>query len=173
MLRVLSLALTVAAFLATVIWLVGYGAQEHYEGNLKTILEDNKGRIWEELTTVNQYALRKKDVERVEILENDRGLLTWKEYTKYGGYRTFKTLEQRKPDYWVIEMYESSNGFTGAWKYTLDQQETKTIVTSYEISDNENVWLRGLWTFAGRDIYMTRTYKWLRVALFDRLIREL
>jgi len=173
MLRVLSLGLTVFAFLATVVWLVGYGASDNYRGELTANLEDNKERIWEELTNVQNYPSRKPDVERVEILENDRGLLTWKEYTKYGGFREFKALEQRKPELWIIELYDSSNKVTGAWKYTLVQDEKITKVTAYEVSENKNVWLRGLWTFSGRDIQMTRTFKWLRVALFDRLIREL
>lgn len=173
MLRILSLALTVFAFLGTVLWLVGYGARDHYEGNITAYLEDTQERVWEELTTVERYALRKPDVSRVEILENDRGLLTWKEYTKYGGYRIFRTVEQKKPEFWTIELYESTNGFTGAWKYTLKQDDKKTTLTAYEISDNKNVWLRGLWTFSGRSINMTRTFKWLRVALFDRLVREI
>lgn len=170
MLRVFSGIIFFVASVGIVIWLLGFFQPREYSGDLKEFFVDRRQIVWQSLTNINLIPKTKRDIQSVEILEENFGLFTWRENTKKGGYRIYKIIEKKEPFKYTVELLESSVGLTGTWTYFLENSSGGSIVTIQEESKNNNIWIRGIDVIRGRDVNLKYYMKVLRVALFRRLI---
>lgn len=169
--KALLFFLIIIAVLAVTVWVLGKSEPVEYKGEIIEPFDDEREVVWQVLTDVRRIPYIKNDVDQVSILEDNRGLVTWDEKLKRGGFRKFKTVEKRLPTKYVIELYESSYGLTGTWTYYLQKdKEDKVQVLVQEESRLENVWLRGLNKIRGRNVYLRDSLKSIRVGLFRNLI---
>lgn len=164
----LTLVLLVTAFVIT-----GVLAPEEYTGEINEQFSDTQKDMWRNLTSLEARKGRKPDVERISVIEEDRDGILWTEYLKNGKRRTLRLIEREIPNYFVIEIIQADNGFTGRWEYYLSQDEgiQKTNIKIKEKSYNTNLLLRAWHTVLGRSINLRREVKSLRVSLFQRLLR--
>lgn len=170
MFRVLSGISAFVVFGFIVVLAVGYLAPVEYEGQISEFFIDRRAIIWQALVNVENIPKVKNDVERIEIISNDRGLIAWKEVLPMGKYRSYRTVEKKEPYKYTINMFESTSGLTGEWTFFISNSNNGTIVKVMEKSKNESVWLRGWQTILGRDTNLKNEMKILRVSLFRRLI---
>lgn len=162
----------VVALFVSLVFVLGQNEPIEYEGYATQFFPERRNILWDGITDINRVPYIKKDVKTVTILQNDRGLITWKEDLKMRkGTRTWKIIEKREPSKYVVELLDSSWGVTGTWTYILKEGEDGgTNIQVVENSKTENVWLRGLNKIRGRDIYIIRAFKEMRVLLFRNLI---
>ena len=170
MIRVLSATIAVVLFSSIVILIAGYFQPVSYTGELKEFFAERRPILWQSLTNLDLIEHTKPEVVSVEILSNNRGLITWRENLKRGHYRVFEIIEKKEPFKYVVELKENSKGLTGTWVYFLEQSSESSIVTIQEESENTSIWMRGIDFIRGRDVYLKKHMKTLRVALFRRLI---
>ncbi len=147
-------------------------APAEYKGSITEEFPDQQIDIWKNLISLDAILLRKPDVERIEVVEEDRDGIVWIEYLKNGQKRTLRVVERNAPNYIVIDTIQADNNFVGRWSYSLNQEsdKKKTQVTIEEESYNANFWLRGWHTMLGRSVNLRREIKSLRVSLFQRLL---
>lgn len=162
----------VALFIISVgfVFLLGYLEPEEYSGEVKEFFPERRHIIWEGLVDVSRIPRVKNDVESVIILSNNRGLVTWKENLRRGGYRSYKTVEKREPYRYTVQLFESSSGLKGTWTYALKSSDNGTIVQIIEESTLQNTWLRGIGRIRGRDTHLLQSLKEIRVLLFRNLL---
>lgn len=170
MFRIISGISSLVVLAILVVMLVGYFTPIEYKGEMSEFFIDRRSVVWQALTNVQNIPNTKPDVKSVEILSNDRGLLTWKEQLDRGGFRNYRIVEKREPYKYVINLFENSRKIKGTWTFTISQTNSGSIVKIEEVSENNNVWLRGCYTILGGDVLLQREMKILRVALFRRLI---
>lgn len=162
----LTLIVLFFAFLIT-----GILAPAEYNGRISEEFPDQQADVWKNLTSLEAIILRKPDVERIEVVDEQRDTIVWIEHLKNGEKRTLRVVERNIPSYFVIERIQSDDNFVGRWSYTLELLENnKTQVTIEEQSYNSDVWLRAWHTILGRSITLRREIKSLRVSLFQRLL---
>lgn len=164
---ILTLIFLFFAFLIT-----GILAPAEYRGSITEEFPDQQIDIWKNLISLEAILLRKPDVDRIEVIEEDRDGIVWIEHLKNGNQRTLRVVERNAPNYLVVDLIQSDNRFVGRWTYNLaqDGESKKTQVTIEEQSYNANVWLRAWHTILGRSINLRREIKSLRVSLFQRLL---
>lgn len=95
MFRVFSGIILFCVGASILIWLLGYFQPENYSGELQEFFADRRPIIWQAMTDINSIPHIKNDVVNIEILEDNHGLLTWKENTKMGGYRIYQMVEKK------------------------------------------------------------------------------
>jgi len=172
MLKLLSLTLVVVGFLAFLVMILGYSEPISYEGTLTERFDDKREVVWTILNSIEEIQTRKPDVIAVNFLSTERGIVSWREDLENGGFRVYKTLEKTTPSRLVVELLESSYGVTGVWTYTLVQSGTMAEVTITEKSKTDNVWVRGINKIKGRNIYLVKEMKYIRVGLFQNLLTK-
>jgi hypothetical protein len=145
-------------------------APESYSSTREELFIDRPEEVWENLTSVDVIPRRKREVQRVEIVYQDRGKISWREFLKNGEMRMLSIINRDHLRYVEIQQFQSSYGVTGTWTYTLEKIDDKTLLTVTEDSLNTNMWLRGWYTIRGRDVLLKREIKSLRVSLFQRLL---
>jgi len=170
MIKALTPLLIFLAIIVSIILIVGKIQSPEFEGQLEVEVPDRRNVVWGAVTDVTRIPYIKRDVEQVEILSNNRGLITWRENLKRGGTRTYVTLEKKEPFLYTIELINSTSGITGTWTYVMKTTENGTLITLHERSITKNVWIRGINKFRGRDNNLIVLIKSLRVALFRNLI---
>lgn len=170
MFRVISGILAFVSFVLIVLLLVGYFSPEEYEGELSEFFTDRRAIVWQSLVNVENMPNVKTDIELLEILENNRGLLTWRENLLRGGFRTYRIVEKKEPFKYEINLFDSTEGVTGSWIFFLTQSSNGTTVKIIEDSKTTNVLLRGWHAILGRDVNLKYYMKVLRASLFRRLI---
>ena len=164
---ILTVVLLFFAFLIT-----GVLAPVEYFGKITEEFPDQQKEVWKNLTSLEAIPNRRPDVERVEVIEEDRDSIVWIEHLRNGHKRTLRVADRNAPHYLVVERIQSDDNFLVRWTYTLtpDAEDKKTEVTIEEYSYNDNVWLRAWHTILGRNINLKRELKSLRVSLFQRLL---
>lgn len=172
MLKLLSLTIVVVGFLIALVMVLGYSEPLSYEGTLTENFDDNRDIVWNTLNNIESVPDKKPDVVSVEFLSNERGVVSWREELERGGFRVYKTLEKITPSRLVIELIESSNGVTGIWTYELKKNGTSTEVKISETSKTDNVWIRGINKIRGKDVYLLKEMKYIRVGLFQNLLTK-
>ncbi|MEY2640790.1 MAG: hypothetical protein RL150_183 [Candidatus Parcubacteria bacterium] len=157
--------------LVVAFFIIGALAPEYYEGEREVLLTDRSVDIWKNLTSPETITARKPDVEYVELISESYEAVSWREHLKNGQMRTLRVLEREAPTHVKIERFQSDDGVTGTWTYTLEEIDNYTLVTVHEESLNKNIVKRAWYTIIGRSILLRREEKALRVSLFDRLLK--
>ena len=67
-------------------------------------------------------------------------------------------------------MFDNISGLQGTWTYYLSMEGGKGKITITEKSKQEDIIRRGIDVITGREKYINREFKWLRVKLFEELI---
>ena len=153
-----------------IVYLVGYTAEPYYEGQVSELLRDSDVTIWEILQDVESYSFRKTDVKEVNFVKNNLGHTAWYESLKGGGLRQFTITKSKYPSLIVTEFFNSRIEKSGQLTFMLTQTNRGTVLTISEKSRIESVWYRGIESIAGRDNTLRQEMKWIRVALFGRLL---
>lgn len=157
--------------LGVAFFVTGALAPEYYEGEREVLLTDRAVDIWNNLTSLETITQRKPDVEYVELISESYEAVSWREHLRNGDVRTLRVLEREAPAHFKIERFQSDDGITGTWTYSLREGDNYTMVTVREESLNKNVVKRAWYTIIGRSVLLRREEKALRVSLFDRLLK--
>lgn len=173
MFKFLFMVAGIVGFFAGLVFLLGYSEQEVFQGSITEVFDDDRETIWNLLITPTTIADRKNDVISIEILSNNRGLISWKEVLDNGGTRIYQMVERKSPNKLVVELSANSDPYIGRWTYLLTESSSKaTQVTITEESITTSPWLRGLNSIRGRDVYLLAEMKSIRVGLFQNLLKR-
>lgn len=172
MLRIFSGVIIFIVVVTSFIFILGKTEPISFKGELAENFEERREVIWDTLVDQNRIPQVKKDVKKISILEDNRGLITWNEEIDGGGIRRYRTIEKRAPSKYVVELYDSSFGLTGTWTYFLqsNNEGRGTTVLIQEDSETTNTFLRGINKLRGRDVYIKKALKSIRVGLFRNLL---
>lgn len=170
MLRILGLTIVVFGFMLALVYLLGYTTNERHQGSMTSIFDDNQTVLWDVLISTDNIQKKRPKVVDVEILSNNRGLISWKETDKNGSFRMYSMLERTTPKKLVLEVNASNGGPSGKLTYELFTAQTGTRIVLTEDVKTKSLFIRGLNRIQGDDINLIREMKSIRVALFQRLL---
>jgi hypothetical protein len=146
-------------------WSLAYFSSRKWEGSIQFTLEASPTEVYALLTDLNRLPERRKEVEKIEILQpTAQGQLHWREIARVGAYAEFELIRYVKDAYWEIRMLRSSFGLKGTWIFQLEQKERNTLLTITETSQADHFWIRGLMQLAGRNATLKQEKKMLQKA---------
>ena len=158
------------AICVIVIFAIGIVAPEQYEQELSATYDYKIDKVWNILTSVENYPLKKNNLLEIEVLNSSYGrIFEWREIYS-DKIMKYKVLE-KNPYYYRVEV-EEDDFYKGVWEYYLEFTD-KTKLTIVEKSVNTNIWERGVDTILRRNQYINSEFKWIRVSLLNDLIYEL
>lgn len=174
MTRVLLFTITIVAFFAGIIFLLGYTTPKEYSGELTENFTERDIIVWKTITDVELNRSAKSDVKDLEIISGKDSFARWKELTNGGGFREYHISYRVEPTFLAIELVDSSSGLTGKWTYEIksNAENGSSVVTIKEESVNTNIFNRGLQAIKGRDANLVKAMKTIRVGLFQNLLHS-
>lgn len=171
MFKIFSLTISILIFLLLVVVLFGLLSDPNYKIVLSALYDDKIDRVWQVLTEVEKYPETKKDVIQLEILEKNFNSITkWREIVSNKRSREYEMLEKNNQNKFVLKMKDSLTGLEGIWTYTLIQENKETELKISEESVVNNLLWRGILKIIGREYFINKEFKWLRVNLFQKLL---
>lgn len=173
MIKIFSTSIIVTVTALIIIIAFGFYSPSEFTAVETRILDESKEDVWRVLTEITKYPERKNDVINIELLEKEgKYIRVWRENLKFGGYRVYKIKEKEPDSRFVLEITDSRDTKTGIWTYILNENEKQTNVTIKEESQQPNVFWRGLSVIKGRNSLISHEFKWIRVALFQKLLNR-
>ena len=164
--KFIFITLGIIAGLIILFFAVGLFSKAEFSCTETRVINAPAEKIWILLNDLKGLPERRHEVIKIEILNNNNlGFKTWKEYTDMQGYILFEITEQIPEQLLTINMKESSFGMTGTWKYELVQEGQKTKVTISENSRIDEIKLRSLMTFIGRNSNIRNEFKLIEEGL--------
>lgn len=164
---------TIAAVLAGIVFLFGVRAGEKIDTTFYARMEYSPEYLFDFITDVTQYTVRKNALESLEVLERTgQRISTWRENYIDGSWREYQLVQQTYPNFFEVEIINSSNNHTAHISYTLHETDEFTEIVLSEKGVIENTFRRGLRRLAGDDSFLEAEIKWLRVAIQNELIRR-
>jgi uncharacterized protein YndB with AHSA1/START domain len=124
-----SLAAFVVAF--AVMYAVGMAQPRDHVVSRYAIYRQPPERVWATISDWAGSAAWRKDVERIERLPDRDGRPVWKE-TAGGTALTLVITEEIPPMRMIATVADSSQGFAGAWTYSLAPETNGTRLTIVE-----------------------------------------
>lgn len=171
MLRIFSTAVALFILSFIVVLLFGYNSDPEYSKTMSALYYDKQEVIWETLIDIEKYPESKKDVKKVEIFEkNFNAISKWREIISDDRFREYEIIEKETPNKIKVSMFDNISGLQGTWTYYLSMEGDKGKITITEKSKQEDIIRRGIDVITGREKYINREFKWLRVKLFEELI---
>jgi hypothetical protein len=175
------IGISMKVFISIIIFLVlalilffgaGYLAPIEYQKSKSATFEDKQGAVWNAIVDIEKYVDRKKDIQKVEIVEKQFGAIKkWKEYYKTTTLE-YEITRQEKPRIFTINVKDNFKKIDRDIEYFLNTEDNRTRLTVSEVSRAEHIFWRGATTLLGRDNFIDRELKWVRVALFQKLLNS-
>ncbi|MBP7850057.1 MAG: SRPBCC family protein [Lentimicrobiaceae bacterium] len=164
--RILLSILAVLAFLFLIYLAIGFFSKPGFSGQYSDTLKASPDEIFRILNDVESLPKRRKEVDRVEMLDpTEQGLRRWKEITDMGGYALFEVQEEKKDSLLVVRMLESSFGISGTWRYELKRSGNGTLVQISEESHCDRLLVRSILVLAGRNATLKQEVRNLKKVL--------
>ncbi len=155
------------------IFLFGIRAGEKIDTTFTARMEYSPEYLFDFVTDVAQYTTRKKDIEELEVLEyTGQRISTWRENYSGGSWREYQLVQQAYPNFFEIEIINSSSGHLAKISYTFKETGGFTEITLTEKGTMPNTFYRGWRRLMSDDSFLESEIKWLRVAIQDELIRR-
>lgn len=172
MIRIFSAVIIFLIASVGITYILGRMEPVAYKGELSEHFNERPLVIWNTLVDPKRIPQIKSDVEKVILKEDNRGLITWDEELSRGRIRKWRTISKTIPYKYVVELYESTDGLTGTWTYFLQtgKDEEGTTILVQEESETKNIFLRGINKLRGRDVYLRKSLKSIRVGLLKNLL---
>lgn len=120
--------------LVALIALVGALLPRDHAASMMTTIPAPPEKVWATLTDVSSYPTWRSDVERIEIVSQPSGPLSWREHTE-DGVITFVVEASEPPRRMVVRIADKDLPFGGGWEYLVapdSADATKSRVTITE-----------------------------------------
>ncbi len=91
------------------------------------VVPGSPNEVWRAITDVRAFPEWRPDVDRVEVIGEDDGSVSWTERGS-GGALSFETVERLPPQRLVTRILPEGQAFGGTWTYALRAQEGGTWV---------------------------------------------
>jgi hypothetical protein len=172
--RIFISSIIVVLLFICLFFIVGFIAPTDFQKSKSTLFEDRQSTVWTAILDIEQYINRKKDIQRVEIVERRFGSIRkWIEYYPLNEVLEYEIIRQESPTVFTISVKDEYRKIYREVEYFIEQQTDKTKLTVSEVSRAEDLFWRGVTTLFGRDNFIDKQLKWIRVALFEELLDDI
>lgn len=137
----LVLAVAVAAVLGAL-------SPEAHTATRQVRLDRTPEEVWQVLTDIPAYPSWRSGLKRVEMLESEDGMVTWREHSREGKLR-MQLAELDPPRRLVAKVADPSLPYSGAWTCELTPDGDSCVVRLTEDGEVYNV----LYRFAARYVF--------------------
>ncbi|XDD48759.1 SRPBCC family protein [Leptospira sp. WS92.C1] len=153
------------AALVAVFLMIGIFAEPKFEGKISGIVNAPVEKVFRHLLDLESIPKYRSEVtEIIREGKNDKGFPVWKERTDMGGYIHFEMIEKIENSRVEFFMKESSFGMKGTWDYRLEPQDNQTKITIVESSETQNILIRAIFVFFGKDANLKKELEILQTA---------
>lgn len=171
--RIFASIIVSIVVLFIVIMVTGYVSPVEYSNSKSTLFEDKPEVVWGVVTDIEKYLDRKKDIEKLEIVKKEFGATReWKEYYSRNEILDYKIIRQSSPNLFIVNVKDDFRKIDRDIEYYIEQQNNETRLIVSEVSTANHIFWRGVTTLLGRDNFIDRQLKWVRVALFQNLLND-
>jgi|GEM_PF-2925993 len=153
------------------IFVAGFVSDPEYRDSKSTLFDDKIENVWSVMTDVEGYIDNKKNIQRIEVTDKYFNTInSWDEFYPRGEVYSFELVTKDSPNLFVLNISNKNREIDRTLEYYLSQNGTNTKLTITEISNSNHLFWRGVETLLGRNNFIERELKWIRVGLFEELI---
>jgi uncharacterized protein YndB with AHSA1/START domain len=156
--RVLTFVTALLVAMFGVVGIIGFTLPRHHHAASRAFYRTSRDSVWAVIADMQHSPAWRTDVTGVEKLADHDGHAVWKQLANQGPW-ALELTEVTPPSRLVATVADSSQGYGGAWTYTLADSAGGTVVTLAEDGFVDNPMFRFLARFVfgmntGQQVYL-------------------
>jgi len=164
---------TIAGILILVVLIAGRTVDDDFKYESEIIFDVNQDLLWNVINDVDAYQKNKYGVISLEKKDYQGDtLISWRENYSFGITKDYDVIRRKDPELLILRSKNNFTGMISTLNFELSEDERKTYLKMTEDSTLNNIFYRGLKVLPGRDAYINAQVKWIRVGLYNYLIKK-
>jgi hypothetical protein len=159
--------------LLLVILISGKIADQSFNYETTVPFDVSKSLIWIVINDIDGYKINKN---RIVSLEKTgfyyETVISWKESYNFNISKDYKVLRKINEEILVLKVKNSFTKTDTKLTFELSENETNSFLKVKEETISKNIFWRGIRNLLGKDSYVNREIKWVRVGLYNFLINK-
>jgi hypothetical protein len=142
-----------------------------FESNVQ--FDVGKILLWTVMDDIDNYSKNKKNIVSVDKGEYyGDSVIFWTENYQFGIKKKYEVLRKKSPELLILSIENSLTGMKTKLYFEIKEDERKSYLKIIEESELRNIFWAGLKVLLGRDSFVNSEIKWIRVALYNHLIKK-
>ena len=164
---------TIAGILILVVLIAGRTVDDDFKYESEIIFDVNQDLLWNVINDVDAYQKNKYGVISLEKKDYQGDtLISWRENYSFGITKDYDVIRRKDPELLILRSKNNFTGMISTLNFELSEDERKTYLKMTEDSTVNNIFYRGLKALPGIDAYINTQVKWIRVGLYNYLIKK-
>jgi len=164
--KIIIAIISIFAFIYLLFISIGFISSSIYKGEVTKEYNISVENLWEIVYNVENFGSWRQDIIGISILESDGEKPTfWLEYTDDGGAYANESLEVIPRERFTVRIKSKTYGIEGIRTYILSSTYNGCNLTIQEEITIDEIILRSILFFRGREYYINQQLSWLDEAI--------